>query len=184
MALLETPEANKGFQIPDFSLKGTDGQTYTYDAVKGEKGLVVICNHCPYVVAVIDRLVEDIKSLQAKRFGAIAVMSNDTVNYPADSFDNMKVFAEENGFSFPYVIDETQDIAKAFGAICTPDIYGFNAGGELQYRGRVDSAGKNAANDTTEKELVNAMLAIAETGQGPEKQFPSMGCSIKWKNAA
>lgn len=183
MALLHTPTIDDHFTAPPFSLKNIDGQTLTYDDIKGEKGTVIafICNHCPYVQAIIKRLVHDAKNLQSHDIAIAAIMPNDTANYPADSFENMKIFADDNGFNFPYLIDETQEVAKAYGAICTPDIFGFNANGELQYRGRLDSAGPNESDADTVKELVNAMLQIAETNEGPNEQFSSMGCSIKWK---
>jgi peroxiredoxin len=185
MALLETPEKDTGFKISDFSLKGVDDQMYSFDDVKGEKGTVImfICNHCPYVKAIIHRLVDDCRFLQEKGIGCVAIMPNDVASYPADSFDNMKIFAKENGFTFPYLIDENQDVAQNYGAICTPDIYGFNAEGYLQYRGRVDSSGPNEADGDTVREMRNAMLQIAETNIGPTEQFPSMGCSIKWKES-
>ena len=187
MALMHTPpidlEHDDHFTAPDFSLKNIDGSTVSYAGVKGENGTLVmfICNHCPYVKGITDRLASTMKQLQDAGIGVVAVMSNDTVNYPADSFDNMKIFAADNGFTFPYVIDETQEVAKAYDAICTPDFFGFNADDQLQYRGRLDSSGKDAANDSTIPELLNAMLHIAETGSGPAEQTPSMGCSIKWK---
>jgi peroxiredoxin len=184
MALLHTPEKDDSFQAPDFKLKNIDGRELSFADIKGEKGTVImfICNHCPYVKAVIQRLAEDCKILQDKGIGCAAIMPNDTQNYPDDSFDNMKIFAESHGFTFPYLIDETQDVAKAYGAICTPDIFGFNADGVLQYRGRVDSAGPNEADADTVRELREAMLKIAETGTGPAGQKPSMGCSIKWRD--
>lgn len=168
---------------PDFKLKGTDGKTYSFSDVKGSKGTVVafICNHCPYVRNVIDRAVDDFSTLQEEGIGVVAIMPNDTDKYPDDSFENMIVFAKENGFTFPYLIDETQNTAKAYGAVCTPDIFGFNASGILCYRGRVDSAGPNPADSNTKRELREAMREIAETSQGPAEQHPSMGCSIKWK---
>ena len=140
-----------------------------------------ICNHCPYVIAVIERLVADCQELQKSGIGCMAIMPNDTQNYPADSFENMKIFAKKNGFTFPYLIDETQETAKAYDAVCTPDLFGFNAEGQLQYRGRVDNAGPNEADDNTVREMKEAMMQIAETGTGPSEQHPSMGCSIKWK---
>lgn len=183
MALLKTPAKDSGLHAPDFSLKGTDGKTYTLGDCMGEKGLVVIfiCNHCPYVKAVINRLVADCKVLQGKGIGCVAIMPNDTASYPDDSFERMQGFAREHDFSFPYLIDETQEVANAYGAVCTPDIYGFDAEGVLQYRGRVDSAGPNEATPDTVRELREAMLQMIKTGAAPEKQHPSMGCSIKWK---
>lgn len=182
MALLETPTKDDSFYVSDFKLKNTDGTMVSLDDVQGENGTVVmfICNHCPYVIAVIDRLVRDCKALEKHGIGCVAIMPNDVKNYPADSFENMKNFADKYNFSFPYLIDETQEVAKAYGAVCTPDIFGFNADGQLQYRGRVDSAGKSEANENTVRELYEAMIQIAETGKGPAQQTPSMGCSIKW----
>lgn len=184
MALLKTPAKDTGFHAPDFSLKGTDGKIYTLNDCMGEKGLLVmfICNHCPYVKAVINRLVADCKVLQEKGIGCVAIMPNDTKSYPADSFENMKVFAADHDFSFPYLVDETQEVANAYGAVCTPDIYGFDAAGLLQYRGRVDSAGPNEAAPDTVRELREAMLQVIKTGRAPAEQYPSMGCSIKWKH--
>lgn len=187
MALLETPKKDTGFKAKDFSLKGTDGKTYSWDDVKGENGTLVmfICNHCPYVKAVIERLVEDCKALQGEGIGCVAIMPNDTKNHPADSFENMQIFAAEHGFTFPYLIDETQETAKAYGAVCTPDLFGFDNHDVLQYRGRVDSAGaKEVPGADTRRELRDAMLAVARTGEAPDEQYPSMGCSIKWREAA
>ena len=171
-------------RILDFALKGTDGRTHSLADVKGKNGTLVmfICNHCPYVKAVIDRLVDDVRALSAEGVGAVAVMPNDVVSHPADSFDNMKAFAKTHGFGFPYVIDDTQDVARAYGAVCTPDIFGFNAAGELQYRGRIDSAGSRPATGSEKRELREAMLQVAKTGKGPAEQIPSVGCSIKWRN--
>jgi len=185
MAALETPVCDFGWQAVDFDLPGVDGKRYTLADVRGERGTLVmfICNHCPYVRAIADRLVEDVKGLQALGIGAAAIMSNDTESHPADSFENMQVFAREHGFTFPYLLDETQEIAKAYGAVCTPDFFGFNADLGLQYRGRLDASKKEAAPDA-ERELYNAMKQVAETGRGPAEQIPSMGCSIKWKAAA
>ena len=180
---LQSPARHDTTSIIDFHLKGTDGRTYSLADVKGANGTVVmfICNHCPYVKGVIDRLVEDVRALQEAGIGAIAIMSNDTAAYPADSFDNMKRFAEEHGFVFPYVIDETQEIARAYGAVCTPDLFGYNAAGEMQYRGRVDSAGSRPATGSERRELREEMLEIAKTSKGPAEQIPSVGCSIKWR---
>ena len=166
-----------------FSLKGTDGRTHGLDDIKGEKGtlLMFICNHCPYVKGVIDRLVEDVNALAAVGIGAAAIMPNDTESHPADSFDNMKVFADQHRFSFPYLIDETQEMARAYGAVCTPDLFGFNSDGSLEYRGRVDSAGSGKATGNEKRELREAMTMIAKTGKGPAEQIPAIGCSIKWR---
>ena len=170
-------------RLVPFSLRGTDGQTHTLDAVRGEAGTLVlfICNHCPYVVGVIDRLVADCRALQAEGIGVVAIMPNDTKAYPADSFDNMVRFAAAHGFTFPYLIDETQAVARAYGAVCTPDLFGFNRDGVLKYRGRVDSAGSRPATGNERRELREAMTLIARTGEGPSQQIPSMGCSIKWR---
>jgi peroxiredoxin len=177
-------QASANTRIIDFSLKGTDGRTHTLADVKGKNGTLVmfICNHCPYVKGVIDRLVEDVRVLKDAGIGTVAIMPNDTATYPADSFDNMKKFAEAHRFGFPYVIDETQTTARAYGAACTPDLFGFNASGELQYRGRVDSAGSRPATGSEKRELREAMLQIAKSGRGPSEQIPSVGCSIKWRN--
>jgi peroxiredoxin len=157
-------------KAPQFDLLGVDGKRYSPITARGDKGLLVmfICNHCPYVKRAIDRIVRDCKELAPLGIGSIAVMSNDPSDYPEDSFDNMKRVAREKGFPFPYVIDETQEVARAYGTVCTPEFFGFDAGLELQYHGRVD-------------ELFDAMVQVAETGNGPGKQIASVGCSIKWK---
>lgn len=185
MAAMETPICDFGWKAVDFDLPGTDGRRYSLADVRGRNGTLVafICNHCPYVRAIIDRLVADAGKLQDLGVGVVAIMPNDTRSYPADSFENMKTFAQEHGFTFPYLIDETQDVAKAYGAVCTPDFFGFNADLGLQYRGRLDASKKEAAPDTR-RELLAAMTQVAETGEGPAEQIPSMGCSIKWKAAA
>ncbi len=182
MAALETPVCDFGWKPPDFSLQGIDGETYTLDAVKGPKGTLVmfICNHCPYVKAVLDRIVRDAKELQNLGIGVIAIMSNDPGAYGEDSFDNMKVVAREKGFTFPYVFDETQEVAKAYDAVCTPDFFGFNADLELQYRGRLDASRKETAPADARPELFEAMRQVTETGKGPLEQIPSTVCSIKW----
>ncbi len=180
---METPICDFGWQARDFRLPGIDGRDWTLADVRGAKGTLVmfICNHCPYVKAVIDRLVRDVKELQALGMGAVAIMSNDTVNYPEDSFDNMKVFAETHGFTFPYLFDETQEVARAYDAVCTPDFFGFDSSLGLQYRGRLDSSRKEAGPPDARRELFDAMALVLETGKGPVEQTPSMGCSIKWK---
>jgi len=180
---LQTPEKDSSFRAVDFMLIGTDGQTYRLENCRGPKGLLVmfICNHCPYVQAVIGRLVADCKALQKEGIGCVAIMPNDTKAYPADSFENMKKFAKQHRFPFPYLLDDTQRTARAYKAVCTPDFFGFNTAGQLQYRGRLDDAGVKPAEKTTRRELRAAMLSIAKTGQGPAAQFPSMGCSIKWR---
>lgn len=183
MALLQTPEKDEAFQMVDFSLPAAGGGVRGLADVRGEKGTLVmfICNHCPYVKAVAGRLAEDCRALQAEGVGCVAVMPNDTAAYPADSFENMEIFAREHGFSFPYLIDETQQTARAYGAVCTPDFFGFDADGFLRYRGRIDDAGTGPAGPGTKRELREAMRQIARTGRGPDRQFPSMGCSIKWR---
>ncbi len=183
MVRTETPELDLGAQAPDFSLKGVDGNTYTFADINGPKGTLVmfICNHCPYVKGSIDRIVRDCKELKEVGIGSVAIMSNDTSTYPADSFDNMKKFAAEHEMPFPYLIDETQEVARAYGAVCTPDFFGYNADGELQYRGRIDAGGPREPEPDARRELLEAMEQIAETGQGPKEQIPSVGCSIKWR---
>ena len=183
MVRTETPGPELGTQAPDFALKGVDGNTYTFADINGPKGTLVmfICNHCPYVKGSIDRIVRDCKELKEVGIGSVAIMSNDTRTYPADSFDNMKKFAVAHEMPFPYLIDETQEIARAYGAVCTPDFFGYNADGELQYRGRIDSGGPREPEPDARRELLEAMELIAETGQGPKEQIPSVGCSIKWR---
>jgi peroxiredoxin len=179
----ESKVCDFGWKARDFRLNGTDGHSYSLADVKGAKGTIVvfICNHCPYVRATIDRIVRDLGELKADGIGAIAIMPNDVAAYPADSLGNMTAFAAQHHLGFPYVIDETQETARAYGAQCTPDFFGFNAAMELQYRGRLDSAAKGPAAPGTRRELVEAMRAIAATGKGPKEQVPSIGCSIKWK---
>ncbi len=181
MVALETPVCDFGWKAPDFSLSGVDGKTYSLADVRGPNGLLVmfICNHCPYVKAVIDRIVRDVSQLQPLGVGAIAVMPNDVESYPEDSPENMKIFAEKHGFTFPYVMDETQEVARAYGAVCTPDFFGFDGDLGLQYRGRLDSSGRESV-PGARRELFEAMAQVAETGQGPAQQIPSIGCSIKW----
>jgi peroxiredoxin len=183
MALTQTGICDFGWKARDFSLKGVDGKTYSLADVRGRAGTLVvfICNHCPYVRAVIGRLVEEAKALDAIGIGTIAIMPNDTRSYPEDSFDNMKAFARQHGFTFPYVIDETQAVARAYGAQCTPDFFGFNARDELQYHGRLD-AGRPGAPARGRRELFEAMTQVAQTGEGPREQTASMGCSIKWRH--
>ncbi|WP_027833403.1 thioredoxin family protein [Maritalea myrionectae] len=179
--LLDTPICDFGWKAPDFTLKDPDGNSFTMSDHLGENGLLIafICNHCPYVKAIGERLAADAKELQSQGINVLAVMSNDYQHTPDDSPPNMKKFASHFGFSFPYLVDETQEVGRAYGAVCTPDFFGLNKNGELQYRGRLDDAGMGDSTGRT-KELINAMQAIAKTGQGPQEQFPSMGCSIKW----
>jgi peroxiredoxin len=174
-----------GTPAPEFRLPGTDGRTYALADVAGEKGMVVvfICNHCPYVKAVIDRLVADARLLLAEGIGFAAVCSNDAVDYPEDSFANMKRFAQAHNFPFPYLHDETQAVARAYGAVCTPDFFGYGKDLKLKYRGRLDEGRTAPPPAGARRELVEAMRSIAATGVAPADQIPSIGCSIKWKVA-
>ena len=182
MVSLETPVCEFGLGAPDFSLPGTDGRQWTLRECAGDKGLLVmfICNHCPYVKAVRDRIVRDTNELKSLGVNSVAIMSNDPRQYEEDSFENMQKVATEFGFSFPYLLDESQAVAKSYGAVCTPDFFGYNADLELQYRGRLDESRKQAADPDVRRDLFEAMKQVAETGQGPADQIPSMGCSIKW----
>jgi peroxiredoxin len=175
-----------GASAPDFRLPATDGNIYTLEDVAGPNGTVIvfICNHCPYVKAITDRLRQDAATLKAEGFGFAAICSNDANSYPDDSFPNMKLFAELNQFAFPYLHDEEQKAARAYGAVCTPDFFGFDARGMLRYRGRLDEGRTSPPPKGARRELVEAMRAIARTGSAPEPQHPSVGCSIKWKTAA
>ncbi|MEW6038058.1 MAG: thioredoxin family protein [Pseudomonadota bacterium] len=185
MVRTETPVCEFGSKAADFALAGVDGKTWTLEQCKGPKGLLVmfICNHCPYVKAVQDRLVRDARDLQALGIGVVAIMSNDPTDYPEDSFENMQEVATELAYPFPYLLDETQAVARAYGAVCTPDFFGYNADLELQYRGRLDASRREAAPPDCRRELYEAMKQVAETGKGPAEQIPSMGCSIKWRDA-
>ena len=184
MVLLKTPAPDTTMTAPDFHLEGTDGKSYTYKDIAGKNGTVVmfICNHCPYVKGIADRLPAEMKALKKVGIGVVAIMPNDAESHPEDGFDNMKKFAEEYGFNFPYLIDDTQDVAKAYGAVCTPDFFGFDSKKNLVYRGRLDSAGHQKADPATIPELRNTMVAVAD-GEGAliTEQVPSMGCSIKWR---
>jgi len=182
----QPPVCDFGWLAPDFELPGIDGRQYRLSEIKGENGTLVmfICNHCPYVMAVADRIVRDCSELARHGVSAIAVMSNDVAAYPADAPDKMKLFAERHGFSFPYVYDETQEVARAWGAVCTPDFFGLNANMKLQYRGRLDESRKDTAPAEARRDLFEAMLQVARTGEGPRAQVPSIGCSIKWKETA
>lgn len=179
--LLESPDVEIGWRAAGFDLADGNGARFSYDQLMGEAGLVVafICNHCPYVKAIIDRWVEDAKVLQKQDIGVVAIMSNDYSKVPDDSPEKMLEFAAQHGFTFPYLIDEDQSVAKTYGAVCTPEFFGINAAGELQYRGRLDDAKMGDAAHRT-PELLEAMRMIAGTGKGPAEQHPSMGCSIKW----
>lgn len=185
MVSLETPVCDFGLPAIDFSLPGTDGKIWTLDDCRGENGLLVmfICNHCPYVKAILDRLVRDTNELKQLGINTVAIMSNDVADYEEDSFENMQRVAQEHHFSFPYLYDETQQTAQAYGAVCTPDFFGYNKDLQLQYRGRFDASRKQAAAPDARRDLFEAMKQVAETDRGPEQQIPSMGCSIKWRAA-
>ena len=185
MAAMTTPVCDFGWKAVDFRLEGTDGGTYTLADCAGERGTLVmfLCNHCPFVKAIVDRIVQDVEALGSHGIGAVAIMPNDTEAYPADSFDNMKLFAAEHRFGFPYLIDRTQEIARAYDTVCTPDFFGFDGDLGLQYRGRLDASRMEPV-PGARRELLEAMIRVAETGRGPEGQLPSMGCSIKWREAA
>lgn len=182
MARMETPVCDFGWKAIDFILPGVDGKRHQIADVMGENGLLVmfICNHCPYVKSVIERIVRDCEQLSSLGIGSIAIMSNDTTEYPEDSFASMINAARQMNFSFPYVLDESQTVARAYGAVCTPDFFGFNNKRELQYRGRLDASRKEPIIGAR-RELFEAMSLIARTGKGPAEQHPSMGCSIKWR---
>lgn len=183
MVLLHTPKGELGSKVPNFKLMGTDDKVWQLDDFKDKSALLVmfICNHCPYVKAIQQRLVSDMKVLQLKNIGVVAICANDSNDYPEDDMSHMKEISQKLGFSFPYLFDETQEVAKQFGAVCTPDFFGYNSRGELQYRGRLDAFAREARLNGEKAELVDAMLQIAQTGQGPSEQFSSMGCSIKWR---
>jgi peroxiredoxin len=182
MVSLQTPICDFGWKAPDFNLLGVDGKSWSLADVRGPNGTLVmfICNHCPYVKAIRPRLVRDLTELKALGVNAVGVMSNDPTDYPEDGFEHMQAIAKEFNFPFPYLVDGTQAIAKAYGAVCTPDFFGFNADLELQYRGRFDESRKEAAPEGVRRDLFEAMKAVAATGKGPVEQIPSIGCSIKW----
>lgn len=186
MVSLETPICDFGAPAVDFSLPGVDEKIWTLADCEGENALLVmfICNHCPYVKAVRERLVRDTQELLSYNIKSVAIMSNDPTEYEEDTFDNMQKVAREFGFPFPYLIDATQEIAKAYGAVCTPDFFGYNSRLELQYRGRLDASRKETAPPDARRDLFEAMKLIARTGQGPREQIPGMGCSIKWRSSA
>jgi len=185
MVSLQTPLCDFDLPAPDFNLPGVDGRRWTRDDCMGDKGLLVmfICNHCPYVKAVIHRILRDARELAPLGIRCVAIMSNDPADYPEDSFENMKIIAQEMDFPFPYLLDETQEVAKAYGAVCTPDFFGYNADLGLQYRGRLDESRKETAPEGARRDLFEAMKEVAATGHGPREQIPSMGCSIKWVEA-
>jgi peroxiredoxin len=185
MATLQTAP-KLGIAAPDFRLPATDGKLYSLKDVSGRNGVVVafICNHCPYVKAVAERMVADAKTLMAEGVGFVAINANDTVAYPEDSLPNMKLFAARYGFPFPYLFDESQEIARAYDAVCTPEFYGVSNEGVLVYHGRLDEGRKGEPPPGARRELVEAMHMVAQTGTGPTQQFPSVGCSIKWRETA
>mgnify|MGYP001613481133 FL=1 len=182
MVSTETPVCEFGRPAPAFTLPATDGRRWSLTELSGEHGLLAmfICNHCPYVQAVRDRILRDARELKVLGVNSVAIMSNDPTDYPEDSFENMRAIAKQLNFPFPYLYDETQEVAKAFGAVCTPDFFGYNADLKLQYRGRLDESRKQPV-PNARRELFEAMKQIARTGNGPKVQIPSMGCSIKWK---
>jgi peroxiredoxin len=186
MVSLETPVCDFGRAAPDFSLPGVDGRVWTRDECRGENGLLVmfICNHCPYVQAVRERIVRDSRELLDYGIRSVAIMSNDPTDYPEDSFEHMQRIAREFDFPFPYLLDESQAVAQAYGAVCTPDFFGYNKALELQYRGRLDASRKQAAPEDARRDLFEAMKQVAQTGQGPREQIPGIGCSIKWRDPA
>ena len=185
MVSLQPPICDFGWKAPEFNLRGIDGKRYTPENICGKNGLLVmfICNHCPYVKSIRERIVRDTRELLQHGINSIAIMSNDPIEYEEDSLENMRKIAEQYSYPFPYVWDETQQTAKDYGAVCTPDFFGFNAKLELQYRGRLDASRKDAVVDAP-RDLFNAMLQVARTGHGPLEQIASMGCSIKWKKEA
>jgi peroxiredoxin len=183
MAALETPVCAFGRPAPDFALPGVDGRVWTLQDCRGDKGLLVmfICNHCPYVKAVRERIVRDCRELLGHGIRSVAIMANDPTDYPEDSFDNMRRIATELDFPFPYLFDETQAVARAYGAVCTPDFFGHDAALGLQYRGRLDASRRDTAPPDARRDLFEAMVQVARTGCGPAEQVPSIGCSIKWR---
>lgn len=178
------PLCDFGWKAPDFSLPGTDGKLHALEELRGARGTLVafICNHCPYVKAVVGRLVRDAGELRGLGVATVAICANDAASYPEDDFAHMRAFATAHGFSFPYLHDEAQKVARTYGAVCTPDFFGFNARLELQYRGRLDQS-KTVLVPDARRDLYEAMKLVAETGEGPREQIASMGCSIKWKAA-
>jgi len=185
MVSLQPPICDFGWKAREFDLPGVDGKRYTLENVRGKNGLLLmfICNHCPYVKSIRERIVRDTRELRQHGINSIAIMSNDPAEYPEDSFDNMALVARQYDFPFPYVWDETQQVARDYDAVCTPDFFGFNADLELQYRGRLDASRKDALADVP-RDLFNAMMQVGQTGHGPREQIASMGCSIKWKSEA
>jgi len=183
MVSLNPPICNFGEKAHNFNLLSTDEQYWTLESSMGKNGLLVmfICNHCPYVKAIHQRILRDTAELKALGISTIAISSNDVIEYPEDSFENMQHLARELNFDFPYLLDETQEVANQYGAVCTPDFFGYNNDFELQYRGRLDASKKETAADDVKRDLFEAMKQIAQTGQGPKEQIASIGCSIKWR---
>ena len=179
---LKTPICDFGQAAKSFELKSTNNEIINLNDARGENGTLImfICNHCPYVIAVIKDIIEDYKNLKEFGIKAVAICSNDSINYPDDSFDKMIKFHKDHNFNFPYLIDKTQDIAKSYGAVCTPDFFGYNKNLKLQYRGRIRELKNLKPVEIGESDLFKAMKQIAETGNGPKDQIPSMGCGIKW----
>lgn len=177
------PVCDFGWKAPDFTLPGTDGKSHSLGAISGPNATLVmfICNHCPYVLSVLDRILRDAHDMAALGIGVVAISSNDVLAYPQDGFDKMVEMARKHDFPFRYLYDEDQSVARAYDAACTPDFFGFNADGALQYRGRLDASNKQAGPTDLRRDLFEAMRQISETGQGPRDQVASMGCSIKWK---
>lgn len=184
MVSLQTPVCEFDLPAVDFDLPGVDGKRWTLAECRGENGVLVmfICNHCPYVQAVRERIVRDTTELRSLGVNAVAIMSNDPALYEEDSFENMTRVARQCRFPFPYLLDESQAVARQYGAVCTPDFFGYNADLRLQYRGRLDASGKAVAPEDARRELFEAMQLVARTGKGPKEQIPSIGCSIKWRN--
>ena len=182
MSLTKTPICNFGEKAKNFNLLSTENKKLSLNDVKGENGTLImfICNHCPYVKAIIKDLVNDVKFLEGLGIKSAGIMSNDVKNYPDDSFENMISFSKLYDFSFPYLIDETQNVAKEYGAVCTPDFFGYNKNLELQYRGRIRELKDLKPVKKDDSDLKVAMKLVAETGKGPKNQIPSMGCNIKW----
>jgi peroxiredoxin len=180
---VQPPVCDFGRKAPDFRLPGVDGRMHALADLRGERGTLVafICNHCPYVIAIAGRLAEEARALAALGVATVAICSNDAQAYPEDGFDRMGDFARRHGFGFPYLHDGTQAVARAYGAVCTPDFFGFDAGLGLQYRGRLDESGRGPARPGARRDLYEAMKAVAETGSGPAEQTPSIGCSVKWR---
>ena len=182
MTLTKTPICDFGKKADFFELRSIENKLINLNDIKGKNGTLImfICNHCPYVKAVVDDIVNDCKNLEKEEIKSVAIMSNDQKNYPEDSFENMVSFSKKYKFNFPYLVDKTQKIAKTYGAVCTPDFFGYNANLELQYRGRIRELKDLKPVKNNDSDLIKAMRLIAKTGKGPENQIPSMGCSIKW----